>query len=157
MGSDDVAALLAGWREAEQAATPAPWVVYGIGDDEIWSEEPWDHVAETMGNLPDAAFIVTARTAMPRLVAAVEAVLELHTRQDKPVLCWDHVCDAHRDKRGIPVQPPPRDCPGCRFHEMRVCQYCSCPNDEWPCPTYRAITAALTGEEASDERHPRIR
>jgi hypothetical protein len=95
-------------------------VVYGIGDDEIWSEEPWDHVAETMGNLPDAAFIITARTAMPRLVAAVEAVLELHQPVD----------------RGAGAQ-----CKGCATHVTFTW---------WPCPIVQAITTALTGTQLEE-------
>ena len=74
---DDLAATLAEIQEREQAATPGPWIAYGIGDDEVWSETPWDHVAETMGNVADARFIAAARTDVPSLLAAVEAVLKL--------------------------------------------------------------------------------
>jgi hypothetical protein len=93
---------------------------------------------------------VNSADDIPLLLTALEAALALHTRQDKPVHCWDHVCDAHRDQFGFPVQPPPRDCPDCRFRDMYVCKHCQCPNDEWPCPTYLAITAALTGKEAGE-------
>jgi hypothetical protein len=44
-------------------------------------------------------------------------------------------------------------CPECTVTEKYVCATCrhECPDDDgWPCPTYRAITAALTGEEAGD-------
>ena len=35
-----------------------------------------------------------------------------------PALYWEHVCGAHRDQRGLPVEPQPRDCPDCRFRDL---------------------------------------
>jgi hypothetical protein len=55
----------------------------------------------------------------PLLLAAVEAVLELHRPLD----------------RGTGTQ-----CQGCATHVTYT---------PWPCPTYQAITAALTGKESS--------
>jgi len=85
-----------------------------------------------------------------RLLAALDAALALHVRQEKPVRSWDHVCGAHRDARGFadPRQMQMRDCPDCVFSDLYVCRHCPCPNDMWPCPTYRAILAALTGKGA---------
>jgi hypothetical protein len=128
MGSDDVAALLAGWRETTEAATSAPWTV--ITDDHgrngvehsAWHEESGRYIAEVVLTEADAGLIVTARTATPRLVAAVEAVLKRHVEaviKDMPA-------------------PPFRYCKTCAGHP------------KWPCPEVQAITAALTGEEASD-------
>lgn len=85
-----------------------------------------------------------------RFAAALDTVLERHSRQAKPSHFWEHVCDAHRDQRGLPVQPPPRDCPDCRFRDVYLCRHCACPNDEWPCPTYRDIATALLGEVPAD-------
>ena len=82
--------------------------------------------------------------------AGLDAVLALHVRQDRPVISWDRLCLAHRDARGFADrQRGLRDCPDCKFSEIYVCRHCSCPNDFWPCPTYRAVLAALTGKEAS--------
>jgi hypothetical protein len=109
-----------------------------------------DDLATVLWQIKDGnidSYAEGSTSPIPRLLAAVEAVLNLHVMQETPVLCWDRVCDAHRDKRGVAVQPPPGDCPDCRFRDMWVCRHCNCPNDEWPCPTYRAISAALLGEE----------
>jgi hypothetical protein len=116
MGSDDVTARLAGWREAEKNASPGPWEVTGIGDDDIWSDALGGFVAETM-HPNDAPFIVTARTAMPRLLAAVEAAL------------------AHHVEAVIEDMPVPR---------FRYCKTCS-GHPKWPCPEVAAITGELLG------------
>lgn len=89
----------------------------------------------------------------PRLLAAVDAVLALHSRQETPVRSWNHVCPAHRDARGFadPRQMAMADCPDCRFTEIWVCRHCSCPNDGWPCPTYAAIERELTGKGETGE------
>ena len=91
---DRVASTLSGWRKIEQAATPGPWTVsekHGVDiADEAWSEVKLtaadgsdvaalyiSHLMENYNSDEDRAFITTARTAFPRLVAAVEAVLNL--------------------------------------------------------------------------------
>ncbi len=76
MTDDRVASALAGWRAIEQAADPGPWEVTGIGDEDIWSESKAGFVAETIGT-ENTLFVVTARTAFPLLLAAIEAVLKL--------------------------------------------------------------------------------
>ena len=92
---------------------------------------------------------------VPLLLAAIEAVLKRHHRSGRPVkthnLCRDHSALAHYSGR------MPREvieiCPECTVTEKWVCATCrhECPDDdEWPCAEYRAITAALTGEEAAD-------
>jgi len=87
----------------------------------------------------------------PRLLAAVEAVLERHARRDKPVLTR-HICAAHGpfgDDEGYSAA-----CSACFITEKYVCATCRhiCPDDDqWPCAEYLAITAALAGKEAGDE------
>jgi hypothetical protein len=83
---------------------------------------------------------------LPALLAVADAVLKLHRPQDKPVHSWDHVCPAHRDRRGLAIPREALGCPDCRFSEITVCRHCTCPNDEWPCPTYRRAEAALLSE-----------
>ena len=70
-----------------------------------------------------AAMVRLARDDSAVLLAAVEAVLNLHQQAD----------------RGAGAR-----CKGCATHVTFT---------PWPCPTYRAITTALagTGEEGSDE------
>jgi hypothetical protein len=137
--ADDPAAILAGWREAEQAATKGEWCAEPpTGAGRVWVQIGRRHFAgadcEPLFNFrthrepvdeaekrrqyaqreADAAFIVTARTAMPVLLAVAEAALKHHQRHD----------------RG----------PG-------MAAVCSCPGRPlWPCPERRDLEAALTGE-----------
>jgi hypothetical protein len=103
---DPVAAKLAAMREHEQRATPGPWYSEpNTGAGRVWVQIGRRHFAdadcEPLFNVrylgtpatdeqrwreyvqreADAAFIVTARTAMPRLLAAVEAGLAAHPSQ----------------------------------------------------------------------------
>ena len=90
---------------------------------------------------------------VPSLLAAVERVLELHRKQDKPVRSWDLDlrCAAHDwTKRVIRSFDAVRDCPDCRYTEYYACSHCRCPDDAWPCPTVRAITAELAGDSESE-------
>ena len=101
---------------------------------------------------PDAGSSCSAHNAL-RLLVAVERVLELHARQDKPVRSWDLDlrCAAHDWTRNtIRSFDAVRDCPDCRYSEYYACSHCRCPDDAWPCPTVLAITAALTGDSESE-------
>lgn len=92
---DNLTAILEGWRKTEQDAPPGPWKP----GYRTWTEISDEQCAEARIIGPDdgqlaitflsdvlepdraaevEAFIVTARIAMPRLVAALEAVLKLH-------------------------------------------------------------------------------
>ena len=96
---DPVAAELAAIRERADAAARGPWELFenhGIDHaDEGWSKvyvtgefgQPVAVAYETGLLEPDdatenAAFIVAARSDVPRLLAAVEAVLRLTQRDD---------------------------------------------------------------------------
>lgn len=97
----------------------------------------------------DAAFIAAARTDLPRLVAALRAVLEVHRGAQYLGEPGDAGC------------PHDDDYDGDRHFESAdgdwLCEdtaagdsYClGCPRDEWsdpiacPCPTVTAITEAL--------------
>jgi hypothetical protein len=90
------------------------------------------------------------------LLKAVEAALELHRRGEKPVTTH-HVCPHHvitrRSRGGSQWRDLVNACSDCAVTEKYVCAHeqcrTECPDDdEWPCPTYFAITAELTGEEA---------
>ncbi len=72
---DPLSATLAGWGKITRAATIGPWEKLGF--DDIWSQPAGRHVAETMNREADAEFIAAARTVMPLLLAAIEAVLKL--------------------------------------------------------------------------------
>jgi hypothetical protein len=95
MADYQLAATLAKWREVEQAATAGPWGTLERHGrdiaDEGWSDvrivggpesEPiavayLTDILETDSNEADTEFIVTARTALPLLLAALDAVRKL--------------------------------------------------------------------------------
>ena len=91
--TDDLASTLAGWSQITRAATIGPWEKLGF--DDIWSQPAGRHVAETMNREADAEFIVTARTAMPRLLAAVKAVLKAADRLDSGREPYGHLVNRH--------------------------------------------------------------
>jgi hypothetical protein len=109
---------------------------------------------------PDVAFAVAAKRMaatmrdFPRLLAALDEVLKLHTRRDQPVITTA-LCVKHSGVRvqGILVaerRVAVRACPDCTVTEKYVCIHCrhECPDDDdWPCPTYEAISRALMGED----------
>ena len=110
---------------------------------------------------PVAAYLAQVRkefdvfgeaSALPRLHAALGAVLALHVRQGKPVRNYSKMCPEHAwnpADRSIGRLEDIRDCPDCGYTEYYVCAHCECPDDKWPCPTYRAISAELLGEGGS--------
>ena len=86
MSTDDLRTLLDEWRAIAAAATPGPWWWDQRGDlrptphDEYGLDciIGWDAIGETPDlSDGDAAFIAASRSALPRLIAAVEAVLTL--------------------------------------------------------------------------------
>jgi hypothetical protein len=168
MADDLLAATLAGWREIEQAATPGPWesdVIEELGDRPVvllpvpGNDDAADLLFQAdapQATEADAAFIAAARTAMPLLLSALDEVLKLHARQDKPVRDYgaEGACPNHRvTALGRMNFKSLHDCPDCQYTEHYVCSHCNCPNDEWHCPTVRAITAELTKGEAGDASH----
>jgi hypothetical protein len=101
----------------------------------------------------DDHHLVPAAMVYP-LLGAVEAVLKLHARQDKPAithtLCPEHA--GWMDHAGHLFRTAVELCPNCTVTEKHVCTHCRnwCPdNDEWPCPTVRAVTAELIKGEAT--------
>lgn len=131
------AAILEEWRKVERAATPGPLEAvtddHGRGrlDHSVWSGRAGYYLAETVRTRDDAEFIVTARTAMPRLVAAVDAALKLADDWDAES---DHLDDlAERsdgDEEGRPVMAGQ----AIAYHDAAV-------------DLREAVTAALAGKE----------
>ena len=115
----------------EQAASEGPWEHEGVGEiiQHFSLPEPATIVSTDVACMgycyggsaagverdEDAEFIADARTAMPKMRAALEAVLALH-----PWECLE--CE------GIDLDASPR------------CGHCYEP---WPCPTVAAIAEAL--------------
>lgn len=124
-----------------EEATEGPWEVYDANEGmfpprPLWSvdneanrshedygdEDYWPAIdlhLET-GAKEDAEFIAAARDNVPRLVEALEAVLELHRPEpfeDEPTAFF---------------------CVECQRAQL---------NGTYPCPTVRALTDKLTGED----------
>ena len=117
----------------EQAATDGPWVREWSTPDQWWIIHGQPNPAKGDDRMvcpevatlnhredwtADAEFIADARTAMPKMRAALEAVLALHP--------WEYL-----ECEGIDLDASPR------------CGHCYEP---WPCPTVAAITEALGAE-----------
>ncbi len=134
-GGDIVTAAdwLAERRRIEQAATDGPWVREWSTPDQWWIIHGQPNPAKGDDRMvcpevatlqhpedwtADVDFITDARTAMPKALAALEAVLARH-----PWECLE--CE------GIDLDASPR------------CGHCYEP---WPCPTVAAITEALGAE-----------
>lgn len=129
-------ALLAPIREREQAATKGPWTAEDYIDlDEDGSYDlahvtaPDEFAPETAASgvaigilRNDAAFIAASRTDVPRLLRALDAMMEVH----EPV---DAIMNPGRYERVVKV------CTGCGTDDGNWQRY--------PCPTVAAVVAAL--------------
>jgi hypothetical protein len=85
---------------------------------------------------------------VPRLLAAVEAVLALH--QPGVFVLLGHLCAEHKMYRMFSITSDEADrvhaCPHCSAVVVRAC---TCGHPAWPCPACQAIACALTTEEAT--------
>jgi hypothetical protein len=79
------------------------------------------------GHVGGLLVLTKAQHDVPRLLAAVSKVLEIHKPADhgRVMLC----------------------CEGCEETDMEGCQ-------EWPCPTYQAIAAGLLGQDQQRGEEP---
>ena len=125
-------------HKLDNEATPGPWsfipdvkvtgepVLRGGSDEtggDVFACPRYTHREFTA----DAEWIAHTRTALPAATAALRAVLDQHQQADYQ----RHV---PRMLRRTPEDHLPyRPCDGCR--------------EEWPCPTVKAITAALTSHQ----------
>lgn len=161
-------------EQRAEDATEGPWVVNGPDDDwaaissgpdsvvhayaeHVMCDECGDDFhgrPEVAIGVEDAEFIADARTTVPALVSALRAVLDMH----KPMTMYEHedCCendsDDHREERHAEdvVQGGEYFCMDLPTGIV-LCHECSRDLDfdgrDYPCPTVRAITAAL-GEES---------
>jgi hypothetical protein len=92
------------------------------------------------------AFIVTARTAFPRLLAALDAVLKLH--QPGRVTILGALCKRHENHRHFSITRTEADdvraCPDCVARVYISCAGCGPQVSVDACPVRAAITAELT-------------
>ena len=166
--SDDRAsAALAAIRAIERAATPGEWkprTVEGRGGWALGSKTYAVHRVEAdaepngigiFSTEADAEFIVTARTAMPRLLAAVERVLELH--QPGRIKVFGYTCKSHEQHRFFSITSTEagdvRACGQCTATVYNACTGCGPRVSVDACPVREAVTTALTGDsETGDHR-----
>ena len=174
---DAVAVYLADITALERGATRGPWTLEtDRSDDETADDHPWPYaivmpepthvpadrslqdfdyqyteVAEM--TLATAEFVVGARSAVPRLLGAVEAVRAIHV-PEQPVrkeFCRAHhaevvaSCGSLADRAALARSLGP--CDDCEW--LPVC--CRGCREVCPCATARAITAELTGKDGTDE------
>lgn len=132
-------------RHLAEAATPGPWDSYRPNAAyrifEVCSTTA-QSLNETLAEVSgynadnDSEFVIAARTSVPTLIAAVEVVLSEHTDGGpsqgyfKEGDRWEYTSREHC-------------CVTCGTHgEYGV---------EWPCPTIRAIEAAVLGGEGDGD------
>lgn len=132
---------LAEIKARAEAATEGPWEyreeILGLPNTTVMAgNEQVGYVAVGHFLSGNANFIAASRTDVPRLVAALEAVLELHRPREIQVMtgedCLSDEC-GHPDMDDCPVGPFDR-CAGCVGYTAH------------PCPTVTVINEAL-GEE----------
>ena len=159
------AEFLARAHAVTDAATEGPWgqvpgrnrQVFGpvvmLVDADGASYEDRGHIA--MSGPEDAAFIAASRTMLPTAVAAIEAVLAIHFSEKR----WQPDREAefsYSDEEQVRDEWPDSEptyfevCAECKVIEEGPCDG-ECTSELgyreslWPCPTVRAVTAALDG------------
>lgn len=110
--------LLGQWKAAIQSATPGPWKASSYGPGALLSPTE-----------ADGEFIALARGAMPRLLEAVDRVLELH----KSKVPWRILAEFGSDEA----------------ERYRYCATCS-EHPSWPCPTVEALRDALSAQTPAE-------
>lgn len=134
MADDPITAALTPIRDRERKASPGPWKVrreHGYDMD----GDPWSLPSVTADGedillgfvdqtVADLRFAAHAREDVPCLLAAVEKALSFHEGCDEGYgrTRCSTCLDAYGDRA------------------------------EWPCPTYSAVLAALTGKEADGDK-----
>jgi hypothetical protein len=132
-------------QQRADTATDGPWTTFDTSstDQDLNDGLPhilmpasmrdrlaWNEIGYVSEDYPDdAEFIVHARADVPKLVAALRAVLDLHKLVEIP------------DPRDEPGQPE-------YYGTDRACGHCGRWGDDYPCETVQAITEALGGTDA---------
>ena len=147
------------------AATDGEWSVDPDGPAEgyagpIITDSECCDVPELVADgtwMPNAVAIADAHNNAGKAYAALRAVLELHTKS--PLYCHEDECENDSDSHNAERHVEYADFMGeyfCLDLPLKdLCRECSGADDdfdavEWPCDTYRALTAAL-GEETRDD------
>ena len=162
----DVTDLLAEWRDLADEASSGPWdyyrphpryrsyVIERVTPAGHLSDDGVVMVCEDVNAEGNAAFVASSRTAVPALLDAVQAALDLH-RPDVVAVSKAECCEC--------------GCCGCEggcsTRPLTICRGCLAPAEEadpyiteeggisaftWPCPIVRAISDALTTGDTND-------
>jgi hypothetical protein len=121
------------------------------------SERPVPGVSALPVSNPAVRSFMESAADVPRLLAAVEAMLGHHVPRAVTV---HRTCFIHRRgsafRRGVSVSQWKAEveaCVDCSRVDVTQCAACDpvCPDDNvWPCADVKAISAALLGEDAED-------
>lgn len=139
------AEFLAEQGRLADAATEGPWEFHQddgspLDISEVCIPRPDEEMPLSIASLledHDGAFIAASRTSVPRMVKALEAVLALHRQhrdvhpKDPSVINGNWYC-----------------CGAVQLGAVSPYECVECVTEEWPCPTVKAITAALEGPSA---------
>jgi hypothetical protein len=107
----------------------------------------WNPHTGWINGAADAEFIAMARSAMPKLLSAVQNVLALHTAGNIYPLDDDGYPDQSKE-------PITTFCEECTSDDtVRLIEDCEWTEDyasvSWPCPTVKALTDALGAEPSN--------
>ena len=163
--SDWIMARLDALRERVERATPGPWENYGDGDHEVYQAVEYDdgdvgpYIARFVPAEDDAVFIAAARTDVPRMEAALRAVLELHKKAPIYDVMADDCLDHDYEMYGLELSMGDEVCSHQSHVDSYTCDECAgiAHNNldgelpEWPCPTVRAVAGVLRLERDDDE------
>jgi hypothetical protein len=160
---DPAAAYLAEVRGRAEGITAGPWehplpfdVTHGYKHHNGRHAATWvastdagdDSISEDEA-AANAEFIASARTAVPRLLAAVEAVLAQH--QPGRVVILGALCRQHEAHRHFSITSAEAEavtaCPSCTATVHVTCTGCGAPASLDFCPARNAIARELLGEE----------
>ena len=124
------------WADLANAATEGPWTTASSGSrvQNAWAEDIGNDNEGVWFDPDDAEFIAASRTAVPKMAAALQAVLEVHVQHME-----NREGGHHRwEERHLCFMPH-----GGKCSNVGSCEGCK---KAWPCPTVRAINEALEME-----------
>ena len=103
----------------------------------------------------DAEFIAAARTDVPRMEAALRAVLDLHQKAPIYDVMADDCLDHDYETYGLELSMGDEVCSHQSHVDSYTCEECADITGEeppeWPCPTVQAIADALGVETEGGE------
>ena len=152
-------------RDRAKKAMPGPWVAEYSKEQgncviphDARSTREAVAVTRLFHQQADAEFIAAARTDVPRMEAALRAVLELHKKAPIYDVMADDCLDHDYEMYGLELSMGDEVCSHQSHVDSYTCDECAgiAHNNldgelpEWPCPTVRVVAGALGLEEDDD-------